>query len=322
LFYGSDAGLVSERASVLAKRIAEKQDPPGEIVRFDDVDLEQDPGRIAIEVQTKPMFGGRKIVRTIAGRRVTAASLKSLVEGGDLEGILIVEAGNLRPDDALRSLFEKTPRAAAVACFPDETRDLDGMIRETLAAANVRISQDARKLLLTRLGADRALSRAEVEKLALFALGKEEIEESDVEAAVGDASELALDRIVLAVGAGRLESALTECDRCIAAGESAQTVIAALQRHFLRLHRMRSAFDAGRSMDDIVRQLRPPLHFKQRDAVEQQCRDWPLAKLDGALTAIADAAKRARLNPAIETILAEHLLLDLGNLKKTATGRN
>jgi hypothetical protein len=47
-----------------------------------------------------------------------------------------------------------------------------------------------------------------------------------------------------------------------------------------------------------------------------------LAKLDGALTAIADAAKRARLNPAIETILAEHLLLDLGNLKKTATGRN
>ena len=81
------------------------------------------------------MFGGRKIVRAAAGRRVTAAQLKPLVEGGALEGFLIVEAGNLRPDDALRALFEKSPAAAAVACFPDEARDLDAVIREVFAAA-------------------------------------------------------------------------------------------------------------------------------------------------------------------------------------------
>ena len=78
------------------------------------------------------MFGGRKVVRATAGRRVTAAQLKPLVEGGDLAGYLIVEAGNLRPDDALRALFEKSPAAAAVACFPDEARDLDAVIREVL----------------------------------------------------------------------------------------------------------------------------------------------------------------------------------------------
>lgn len=312
LLYGTDEGLVSERAMQLAKRLAEREQ--GEIIRLGDAELEEDPGRIGIELQTVAMFGGRKVVRTAAGRRVTAATLKPLVEGGDLEGFLVVEAGNLRPDDAMRALFEKSPKAAAVACFPDEARELDGVIAEVLGA-KLPITAEARKLLLSRLGADRAMSRAEVEKLALYAAGKSQIDVDDVEAAVGDAAEQALDRVVLAAGAGRAASAIEECQRSVTAGEGAQAVIAALQRHFLRLHRMRGALDAGRSMDDVVRTLRPPPHFKQRAQLEQQAREWSLAALNAALARIGDAAKAARLNSALEETLAERLVLDLAALK-------
>ena len=203
LFYGSDVGLVSERAAQLAKALAGRDDPPGEILRLDDSSLEDDPDRIFVELQTAPMFGGRKVVRAAAGRRVTAAQLKTLVEGGNLAGSLIVEAGNLRPDDALRALFEKSPAAAAVACFPDEARDLDVVIREVFAGRGVQITPEARRLLMTRLGADRALSRSEIDKLALYAHGKSVIDEEDVEIAVGDAAELALDRIVMAARLGQ-----------------------------------------------------------------------------------------------------------------------
>ena len=314
LLYGTDTGLVAERSAQLAKRLAERDDPPGEVLRLDDASLEDNPDLIYVELQTAPMFGGRKIVRATTGRRITAASLKPLVEGGPLEGTLIVEAGNLRPDDALRAMFEKSPAAAAVACFPDEARDLDAVVQAAFAAAKVRITPEARKLLIARLGADRGLSRSEIDKLVIYAHGKSSIEESDVEAAVGDAAELALDRIVMAAGAGQTAAALTECDRSVAAGESAQSVIAALQRHFLRLHRMRGVLDTGRTMDDVMRSLRPPPHFKQRDALEQQCRSWSMAKLNAALARIAASAKAARLNSALEATLAERLLLDLGAL--------
>lgn len=316
LLYGTDVGLVGERASLLAKRLAERESPPGEILRLDDADLEDDADRIFVELQTVPMFGGRKIVRTTAGRRVTAAQLAPLVQSGNLQGYLIVEAGNLRPDDALRALFEKAREAAAVACFPDEVRDLDAVVREVLAARKIDITPEAKRVLLARLGADRALSRVEIEKLALYAHGKAVIDESDVEAAVGDAAELALDRIVLAAASGRAGMSLVELDRSLAAGESAQAVIAALQRHFLRLHRMRSALDAGGSMEDIVRSMRPPVHFKQREALEQQCRSWSLSRLAAALARIAEAVKAARLNSALEGTLAENLLLDLQGLAK------
>ena len=84
LFYGSDAGLVGERAQILAKAAAARFDPPGELIRLDDADLDADPDRLAVELGTVPMFGGPKIIRTTASRRVNAQALKPLIEGGRL----------------------------------------------------------------------------------------------------------------------------------------------------------------------------------------------------------------------------------------------
>jgi DNA polymerase-3 subunit delta len=313
LFYGTDAGLVAERAARLADLLAARESPPGEIIRLDDSDLDSDPDRLAIELQTIPMFGGSKVVRAIAGRRITANALQSLVNSDTLSAALIVEAGNLRPNDALRALFEKSAKAAAVACFPDEAHNLESLIGETLKGHGLTISPDARELLLARVGADRALSRNEIEKLALYATGKREVDASDVEAIVGDASELTIDRILTAAASGDGARAVAEFARALASGESPQMIIAATQRYFQRLHRIRSEIDAGRSFDDAIRQLRPPIHFKQKDALGRQCRAWSTARLAEAMSRTAQAAKTARLSGTLDEAIAEDLLLGLAS---------
>lgn len=314
LLYGTDAGMVAERARQAAQRLAAASKDPGEIIRIEDPDLDSSPDRLAVELGTIPMFGGRKIIRTTASRRINAQMLKPLLAEGALAGALIVEAANLRPDDALRALFEKSPRAAAIACYADEARDLDALVREVIGGAGLTIADDARRMLIDRMGADRALSRAELEKLALYAAGKSRIEADDIDAVVGDASELTLDRIVVAAASGDAARALTETDRAVASGESPQLVIASIERYFQRLHRVRSALDAGRSMDDAVRQLRPPLHFKQKSIFEAHCRQWEGNRLLVALEAIARAARTARTSANLEQPLAGTLMLTLTRL--------
>jgi DNA polymerase-3 subunit delta len=314
LVFGPDAGLVSERARAAAQRLAEATAPPGEILRIEDADLETDPDRLVVELRTVAMFGGRKVVRTTASRRVTVQAIKPLLEPGVLAGALVVEAGNLKPDDALRALFERSDRAAAIPCYADDDQGLDAMVRQALAAAKLDIAPEARRLLVSRLGADRALSRGEIQKLVLYARGKTRIEVDDVDAVVGDASELTLDKIVSAAASGNAAQALFECDRALSAGESAQIVVAAAQRHFHRLHRLRAAIEAGRSLEDALRQLRPPVYSKQKDRLELHCRMWNKERLDEALSRIAETAKLARRNAALEAAFTERLLLDLASL--------
>lgn len=321
LFFGSDAGLVAERAAAFVKAVAALSDPPGELIRLDDSDLDGDPDRLFVELGTIPMFGGPKIVRAAAGRRVNTAALKPLVTEGTIEGMLVVEAGNLKPDDTMRALFEKAPSAAAVACYSDAAQDLEGLVRDMLRETGQTISADARHALVARLGADRALSRGEIEKLLLYVGGGREIGLDDVEAVVGDVSELALERITFAAAQGDASRAVGECGRAVSAGESPQSIIAALQRHFQRLHRVRAQIDGGVTLDDALRRLRPPLHFKQKDAFAAQCRMWTTVRLTDALQRISTAAKAARLTSSLEEPLSERLAMGLAMLARDAAGR-
>lgn len=313
LLYGPDAGLVSERAQRLAALLAARETPPGEIVRLDDTDLETDPDRLGVELLTVPMFGGAKIVRANAGRRINAA-VRPLLDGGSVAGWLIVEAGNLRADEGLRPAFEKSPAAAAVACYPDEGASLDGLVREVVAAGGMAIADDARHELVARLGADRVLSRAEIEKLVLYAHGQARIEVAHVDAIVGDAADLAVDAIVGAAAGGDTARALAECDRAVAAGEAPQSIMLAAERHFQRLHRLRAGLDGGRSLDDLLRQMRPPLPMKAKAELERQARRWTTARAMTALVRIGEAVKAARTTGAEEAVLAERLLIEIARL--------
>ncbi|MDX2259273.1 MAG: DNA polymerase III subunit delta [Hyphomicrobiaceae bacterium] len=311
LVYGSDAGLVSERARRAAALWAALEAPPGDIVRLDDEDLDGDPDKLAVEVMTVAMFGGRKVIRATAGRRINAVMLKAIVEVAPLPATLIVEAQNLKSGEALRTLFEKSPHAVAIPCYADEERDLGAVIDADVRAAGLSIGPDARAALIARLGADRALSRGEIEKLVLYCHQRKRIGLEDVEAIVGDASETTFDRVVDAAAGGDAKAASVELHRVVGSGESAQGVILALQRHFLRLDRLVAETENGRSIADCIKSMRPPVHFKQKDALEAQARRWRPARLGEALSAIATAAKAARRNSALEHEIAERLVLSL-----------
>jgi DNA polymerase-3 subunit delta len=298
--------------------IAQREEPPGEIIRLDDADLDSDPDRLAVELQTLPMFGSSKIVRATTGRRIGTAAIKPLLEEDTLASTLIIEAGNLRPNDSLRSLFEKSNKAAAVACYPDEAHDLESLITQTLKSYGLTIDPEARELLLARIGADRALSRGEIEKLALFAKGKAQVDAGDIDAIVGDASELAIDKVVSAAASGDSARAVSEFARALASGQDAQVILLALQRYIQRLHRIRCELDAGRSFDEVLRQSRPPIHFKQKDAIARQTRAWSSQRLAEAIHRAGRAAKSARLSGALHEAITEQLLLDLATTARAA----
>ncbi len=311
LVHGPDTGLVSERARHVATALTKRGGEDGEIIRIEETDLDGDPDRLVVELQTMPMFGGSKVVRTTAGRKINAALFKSLFADGAPAAGLVCEAGNLKASDALRKLFESTPWAAALPCYADGNGDLAGLVRDMMAAAGLQIDRDAVEVLVARLGADRALSRGEIEKLILYCAGRTSVSIDDIEAIVGDATETGLEHIAIAAASGKPDTVVAEFDRAIMAGENPQAMILVTLRYFQRLHRLRASVDAGKSLDEALRSLRPPLHFKLRDAVTAQCRLWPTAHLGEALQRINDTAQQARLNSTMDAVLAERLLFNL-----------
>jgi DNA polymerase-3 subunit delta len=267
------------------------------------------------------MFGGSKVVRATAGRRITAAALQPLLDGGTLAATLIVEAGNLKPTDAMRTLFEKSAQAAAVACYADEAADLEGLIRETLKASGLTITSDAREMLVARMGADRVMSRGEIEKLALYVGAGNEATIEDAKALVGDSADIGLDDLVDATAGGDAVAVARAYDKLTAEGLPAIAILRAAQRHFVRLHLCAGMIAAGQDADSAMMRLRPPVFWKQKDAFRGQLRRWPVDRLTQALERLLDAEIACKSTGSAADTLASRCLFELSQAGSARAGR-
>ncbi len=313
LLYGPDTGLVADRADRLSKKISDDSDP--EIIRLGDSELSENPDRLAVEVRTRPMFASGKIVRLRAGARVDAKSIASLLEE-PFEAVLVVEGGNLRPTSPLRKAFERADTAVALPCYSDGPGDLRAVIDAELGNSDFALSQEARAHLISRLGSDPLLARSELSKLAIYAYGSDEITAEDIDAAVGDGSDAALDLFTNAVGAKNLPVALAQIGRLDSAGQSVQGALIVLGTHFRRLHQIAAQAESGAPINSVIARLKPPVHFKQRDALGDQVRLWSSKAAANAVRRIQQTTRTARLTPDLEQALVEQLLIVLCRPRK------
>lgn len=314
LIHGMDAGQVSELASVAAKTLSEREAPPGEIIRLTDQDMAQAPGRLATEARMLPMFGGRPAIVVKQGPQLTPALIDDLLEGPPLAAYIVIEAGNLKRDAKLRQIVEKSRKAAAIACYGDDERSLPQLIREEVSRAGMTIAPDALQQLRHQLGADRALSRAELAKLILYAGDDKRIEVEHVEAVVGDAAAQAYDMALNAALSRDAATAFSQIDRLKAAGNPPAVFLNLLLAHLQRLIALTAASGKGESLDAAIGKLRPPLHFKQKEVVKTQCATWRTQELIAALEATQETVRQTRLKPALETELASALVIALQTL--------
>jgi len=321
LLFGEDSGLVRERAETIARTVVDDLSDPFRVADLTGETIADDPARLADEAAAMAMTGGRRVVRI---RHVTPMVAKSIADAfetflEDAAGnrkarelaLIVVDAADLDGRSPLRKLFEAASNAAAIPCYRDEGDSLASVIRETLAQHKVRASSDALAWLASRLGGDRAVTRGETEKLALYVGAGNEATLEDARTIVGDSADIGLDDLVDAAAGGDAVALARAYDKLVAEGLPAIAILRAAQRHFMRLHLCAGMIAAGQDPDSAMMRLRPPVFWKQKDGFRAQLRRWPLERLSQALERLLDAEIACKSSGGIADALASRCLFEL-----------
>ncbi len=311
LIYGPDTGLVSERAKHLATACGADLDDPFSTIRIDADDAAADPSRLADEAHTVSMFGGKRLVWVKGSTQKNLANaVRPLLDLPPEDTIVIIEAGDLKKSAPLRTRVEGSAAAMALPCYADQAKALDQIIDEELRAAHLSIDPDARSILKSLLGGDRMASRGEVQKLCLYAADKDAISLDDIEAIVGDASNLAVDTVVDAASTGDIAGMEHMFKRLLARGTSVVQILMAVQRHFQMLHQARCGMEANREQaQSAVNRMRPPLNFQRKPFVIRALTIWRQDALTRTLTRLDQVSFEARANAGLAPSLASTALL-------------
>jgi DNA polymerase-3 subunit delta len=309
LLYGPDAGLVRERADVVGRTISDDLHDPFRVADLTGAALAADPARLVDETAQISLMGGRRLVRVRDVGDAQATLFGRFLADAVGDGFVVVEAADLPARSALRRVFDDAPRGAAIGCYPDTARDLAQVVREMLGAHRVTASRDAVEFLTAHLGGDRLLTRAELDKLALYAGDGGAVGLDDVHAVIADSAALSLDDAVMAAAEGDVAALDRALARVFQEGEASVSVVRALLRHLLRLHGLAARVAAGDGAEAAVRSARPPIFFKQQDGFRRQLGLWTEPALRRALDLVADAETRIKTTgmPA-ETVCRDALL--------------
>lgn len=315
LIYGPDSGLVAERARKLAESSVSDAEDPFLLVKLDGDLVASDPARMADEVATIGMFGGRRVVWVRPGSKNLAgiAEIALDSEGGDT--LVIIEAGDLQKSSPLRTLCEKSKRALAVPCYLDEGRDLASLVDEAFRNAGIGVSRETRQILIESLGGNRLASRAEIEKLLLYLDGKSRVEPEDIEAILSNVADFKADMLVDAAYAGRLHEADALFRRLLAEGGAITPLLSALIRHGLALIPQAEAVSRGQSPAMVAENWRS-LFFKRRASAKQQLQLWDPDRLRSVVERLQRTVLETRRNPALDEALASRAVLDIARTAK------
>ncbi len=316
LIYGPDAGMVQERADRLCRGIVPDPTDPFRVVDFGAQSLRDDPARLADEAAALSLTGGRRVVRVRDASDTTTATVKSYLSGGLGEALVILTGGDLGPRSSLRRLFETESSAAAIPCYTDDASSLRDLIAEVLGAEQVTVDPDALDYLVQTLGADRGLSRRELEKLALWAGPSGTVSLADALALVGDSGAASLDEIAYSALAGDFATADAALSTAQQIGLGPVPVLRAVSGLLMRVQTVSRRAASGESLDAVLKSLKPPVFFKRRPQFESLVRRWSTAGLADAFRLILDAEAACKRTGAPAWPLCGRAVLQVATLAR------
>lgn len=316
LIYGRDRGGVRERADKLARVVTANPDDPFDTAMLTDDEL--DGGRLEGELSAISMMGGRRLVRVrFSGEKAgpdkaAAEALAAHAEGKlNPDAFLLIEAGALGRDSAMRKVAEKAAACATIPCYDDEPGDVARLVRESLAGDKVGLDSQALELFVSRLPRERGVARQEMERLALWlGPGSGRIATpADLEDFLGVEPEASLNDAATDAFGGKLAAAQAGLRRAAAEGEGGPAAVRAMGMHLARLRRILTLAGNGASLAEAAKAS--GVFWKNEREMLRQARAWTLEHLLALHPEVLAADMACKTAGAPDSLLAERLALTI-----------
>jgi len=310
LIYGADRGQVRQRLQhILQALLPDPNDP------FQRVDLAcetvlADPVSVADELASISMFGDRRVVVIRDASDKLAAAIQPAVEQAGTHHYLAVTAEECGPRSTLRKLFESDKRLAALPCYQEEGRDRQLYIEEALKTRGFSVDRETIAYLAQHITGDRMTVESELERLALYHLGEQSIPIDSIRNVLGDNSDQGVDGLCHAVAAGQLDYTARLFDRLQLEGTPEVVILRALHRHFSRLWEIQQQMRRhGRSVEEAVKALRPPVFFKDQPRLASHTRRWNTARINRVLQMTQEAERDSKRGGELGATLCAQTVL-------------
>ena len=310
LIYGPNEGLI--RDDILKICSSFKEDLEIDEITINGKALDENYSLIDEEIRSFSMFSEKKIIHLENLREKHLQYFKNQKIEND-KILVIIKSDNLNKSSKIRNFFEKHKRYAALPCYEDDMRSTMNLLSQFQSDNKVKFSSDIKNYLLQNLSSDRLISKSELEKI-LLVIGNaqnEEIELEEIQNILNDGSSNSLNIINENVMYGKVNQVSKNLYRIFDEGTNAVAIVRSLLNYLVRVHKTQIEIKKTGNFDEAIKQLRPPVFWKDKDNFRNHCSKWPTKDILLYIERLLEAEYMCKTQSSLNNQICEKYILSV-----------
>ncbi|MBF0182909.1 MAG: DNA polymerase III subunit delta [Magnetococcales bacterium] len=293
LLFGQDQGLINAALTALRQATFAEEQADFNLETFYAGDLNVE--RLLNSCQSYPFLAPRRLVILKDGDQLNAAHTQLLMHylrRPSPTTLLLVLAGNLEIQHALRKGFDQHESAWSIPFYTLEGRELRQWLVQQLQQEGFQVEDDALQSLCDHLAGDTRNSRQELDKLILFMGEQRRIRLEDVLAMVGETTTHSSFGLAAAITAGQSGTALSILDKLLESGEEPILLLGVISQRLRRLVLCADGLQQGKEPKALAAQLQ--IFWKEQAQFFEQSRAIAPRKLADSLLDCLEADRQLK----------------------------
>ena len=308
LVYGPNEGLVRDQIKKIIHNITSKNEY--EELALSSRELDEDNYAVDSNLKTVSMFfkGRILIVDTPKDKHLTF--IEPVINDAPQNSVLIIKAGNLTKSSKIRKFFESHESCFSLACYDDDAKALMQHVENFISKNNLNIDRDIKNYLMQNLSNDRMINNNELEKINLF-IGNtnKTLSLDDAKFLLNDSSSQNLNKMNEAVMYGNTSKSSKIISRLLSEGNNPISLLRSLMNYIIRIQKTKIEMKKGNNFENAVRDLKPPLFWKDKESFQRHCLKWPLKSIEHNLNKLLEAEIICKLNSKLAILNCEKTIL-------------
>jgi len=303
LLYGENSGFKDE----IIKKI--KKNFSNNIFRYDEKEILENKENFLNSILSKSLFENEKLIIVSRTTDKIKTLIEEIIEKNVTDVTLIFIASLLDKKSKLRNLFEKSKEIICIAFYPDTHQTLNIIAVNYFKIKKISISQEMINLLVERSRGSRQSLSNELNKIDNYCKNNNKISLEALIKLTNLAENYHFSELTDTCLSKNTRKTAKILNENILAVEDTMLIMRTFLSKTKRLLKIQVEINQTKSIEIAIKDFKPPIFWKDKDAVKKQITKWTLPDLKKLIIEINDIELLLKKNSANSiNILSDFIL--------------
>ena len=281
LFYGENEGYKNE---IIKKKFEENY--PNQIYRYDEKEIIDKKNDFFYSILSKSFFDNKKLIIISRVTDKIRDIIEEIISINITDVTIILSANILEKKSKLRSFFEKEKNTICIPFYSDTNETMSNLSLNFFKKKKIFISQETINLIVERCRGNRENLYNELEKIENYSRNKKRVNYDEILKITNLAENYNVSELTdncLAKNTKKTSHILNEnnfsTDDCI-------LIVRTLLIKAKRILKLQEEINNNSNIEQVVKNFRPPIFWKDKEIVKTQIENWPLKKIQNVIIKI------------------------------------